>query len=138
MQQGPKPEAVRLDRANLTRCSRVLSIEFGNLVWCMDLILVHPLVVLIAPTLPLDKELQATTENATVENPFNLVFLNVIDQDWGWRSWRSSSWERVEWGRGELYHMENWMESLQDRWQFKTIGIWANLGLDWEWSQVTM
>jgi hypothetical protein len=138
MQQGLKPGTVSLDCANLTRCSRVLSIEFGNLVGCMDLILIHPLIVLIAPTLPLDKELQATTEKATVEDSFHLVFLDIINQDWGWCSWRSSSREWVKWSRGEFDHMENWMESLQDCWQFKTIGIWANLGLDWEWPQVTM
>ena len=73
----------------------------------MDIPCWLPRVVFIAKPLPLDKVLQFTMPNPTVEDPLNFPLLRVIYQNRGRWRYRVPPLDRILRSRSELYNWED-------------------------------
>ena len=118
--------------------ARVRAIELGDFVWRMYIVLIDPFVVLIPVPFPLNQELQAVSEHTAVEDLFNVVLFDVVDEDWRWRTWRATARERVCRGGCEFNDMKNGMEVAERGGQAEAVGVGTNFGLYGEGPEVTM
>jgi len=109
-------DVVEFRASDISRSSRVFTMELHCEFWCRDFGSRLPGIVFAAISFPLDEVLEPSPVPTTVE--YFLYFplhFSVDDYGW-WVVFHFASCNQVVWSWSELHYVEHWMELLHPVW----------------------